>query len=158
MYFLEDRKRAWLDYLTKKGLNFILKDDLPKIKKKIINPLILPSPLFNEDFIKELKEKFEGEIYTEVLNLFYFMKKSFDKVDSNIFFYNLDLINDKIVVEFLNIENYKKENLTFKGFTPKGIEEYLKFNNFKLIEIWGDKPLGKIKESSKFLLLRIKRI
>ncbi|MGB9842788.1 MAG: hypothetical protein ACPLN1_00365 [Caldisericia bacterium] len=150
-----ERKSIWMDFSIKKNLNFILKTDFFKLKEKILNPLILPSPFMNEEVFEIFKNKVKGEIYTEVLNLFYFLKTKNEVVFPKFYIYELDIKNDLVKIKIFDLENSNRETIIDKAFTPKGIEEFLNFNNFKLKEIWGDHPSGKIKESTRFLLLRI---
>ena len=157
MFDIEERKSIWLDFCNKKNLNFILRENLLKNNEKILNPLILPSPFSDEKFIEVLKNKTKGEIYTEVLNLFYFIKVKNEFISNKFYIYSLDLKDDLIKIDTFDLETSKKDTFIEKGFTPKGIEEFLNFKNFKLKEIWGDFPSGKIKENSRFLLLRIEK-
>jgi len=157
MFDIEERKSIWLDFCNKKNLNFILRENLLKNNEKILNPLILPSPFSDEKFIEVLKNKTKGEIYTEVLNLFYFIKVKNEFISNKFYIYSLDLKDDLIKIDSFDLETSKKDTFIEKGFTPKGIEEFLNFKNFKLKEIWGDFPSGKIKENSRFLLLRIEK-
>lgn len=157
MFDIEERKSIWLDFCNKKNLNFILRENLFKNNEKILNPLILPSPFSDEKFIEVLINKTKGEIYTEVLNLFYFIKVKNEVISNKFYIYTLDLKDDLIKIDTFDLETSKKDTFIEKGFTPKGIEEFLNFKNFKLKEIWGDFPLGKIKENSRFLLLRIEK-
>jgi len=157
MFDIEERKSIWLDFCNKKNLNFILRENLLKNNEKILNPLILPSPFSDEKFIEVLINKTKGEIYTEVLNLFYFIKVKNEVISNKFYIYSLDLKDDLIKIDSFDLETSKKDTFIEKGFTPKGIEEFLNFKNFKLKEIWGDFPSGKIKENSRFLLLRIEK-
>jgi hypothetical protein len=157
MFDIEERKSIWMDFCNKKNLNFILRENLLKNNEKILNPLILPSPFSDEKFIEVLKNKTKGEIYTEVLNLFYFIKVKNEVISNKFYIYSLDLKDDLIKIDTFDLETSKKDTFIENGFTPKGIEEFLNFKNFKLKEIWGDFPSGKIKENSRFLLLRIEK-
>lgn len=155
MFDIEERKSIWMDFCNKKNLNFILREDLLKTHEKILNPLILPSPFSDDKFLEVLMNKIKGEIYTEVLNLFYFIKIRNEVVSNKFYIYSLDLKDDLIKIDIFDLETSKKDSFIEKGFTPKGIEEFLNFKHLKLKEIWGDFPSGKIKENSRFLLLRI---
>lgn len=155
MFEIEERKSIWKDFCNKKNLNFILREDLINLKEKISNSLILPSPFSNDSYIEVLINSVKGEIYTEVLNLFYFAKVRNEIALSKLYLYEVDLKNDLIKIEIIDLKTSVKKTYIEKGFTPKGIEELLNFKKFKLKEIWGDFPLGRIKENSKFLLLRI---
>lgn len=157
MFEIEERKSVWMDFCNKKNLNFILREDLINFKEKISNSLILPSPFSFDSYIEVLINSVKGEIYTEILNLFYFAKVRNEVVSSKLYLYEVNLKNDLIKIEIIDLKTSAKITYQEKGFTPKGIKEFLNFKDFKLKEIWGDFPLGRIKETSKFLLLRIEK-
>ena len=155
MFNIEQRKSIWSDFCCKNNLNFISREDFLEIKENITNPLILPSPFLSEKTFEIIKNRVKGEIYTEVLNLFFFIKVKIEYISPKFYVYELDIKSDSIKIEEFDLENYKKESFIEKAFTPKGIEEFLKFKNLRLKEVWGDYPSGKIKDETRFLLLRI---
>lgn len=155
IYSFEERKKVWIDFLDKRGLNFVSREDFFQMNQKIFNPLILPSPFLNKNIFEILKNKTDGEIYTEVLNLFYYIKVSYELITDSFYKYSLNLIDDIVYIDVINLNEKGRLSFFDRGFTPKGVEEFLKLNGFKLKEIWGDYPSGKIKDDSRFLLLRI---
>ncbi|MCX8094961.1 MAG: hypothetical protein N3D74_02035 [Caldisericia bacterium] len=131
---------------------------MKEIKEKLKgNFLILPFP-FEHNYLEIIKNYLKGEIFTETLNLFYFIKRDFDIFEDKIYKYELDPINQEVKINIFDLKFNEVQELKEKAFTPKGVFEFLEFNGFKVKEISGDE-LGKgIKDNSIYLILRFEKI
>lgn len=157
MFKLEERVSFWKEIKNKYNFHFIKREDLKDIKEKTKdNFLILPS-VFYLEYLEIIKKYFFGEIFSETLNLFYFIKRDAEIINDEIFKYELNPISQSIKIKVFNIHTKEMYEIEEKLFTPIGIVEFLQFNGFKVKEIAGDKLGSKIKESSRYLVVRFER-
>lgn len=158
MYKLEERISFWEGYRDLYNFNFLEKKGLKEIKEKIKgNFLIIPFP-FEDEYLEIIKRNINGEIFSETLNLFYFIKKEFDFFDEKIYKYELNPITQEIKIYIFDLKSKEVNEIEEKVFTPQGISEFLEFKGFKVKEISGDKLNSKIKESSRFIILRFEKV
>lgn len=158
MYSLLERIALWGEIKDKYNLHFIKREDLKYITEKTKdNYLILPS-IFEVEYLEIIKKYFLGEIFSETLNLFYFIKKDIESYNDEIYKYEINPITQTIKIRIVNTQSKLTYNIEEKAFTPIGIVEFLKFNGFKVKEIAGDKLGNKIKESSRYLVVRFERV
>lgn len=158
MYKLEERISFWEGYRDLYNFNFLEKKSLKNIKEKIKgNFLIIPFP-FEDEYLEIIKRNINGEIFSETLNLFYFIKKEFDFFDEKIYKYELNPITQEIKIYIFDLKSKEVNEIEEKVFTPQGISEFLEFKGFKVKEISGDKLNSKIKESSRFIILRFEKV
>lgn len=156
MYRLEDRISFWNNF--KENLNFIFlnKFEIKNIHKKG-KFLILPFP-FEENILDIIKNFYYGEIITEVLNLFYFIKRDFEFYNNKVIKYELNPIDQTVKIKFFDFDLNERYEIEEKTFTPIGVVEFLKFRGFRVKEVSGDKVGSKIKESSRYIVLRFERL
>lgn len=158
MYKLEERISFWEGYKNLYNFNFIEKKRLKEIKEKIKgNFLIIPFP-FEDENLEIIKNYINGEIISETLNLFYFIKKDFDAFNNKIYKYELNPITQEIKINIFDLKTKEVDEIKEKAFTPQGVSEFLEFKGFKVKEISGDELKSKIKESSRFLILRFEKV
>lgn len=157
MYKIQERISFWEGYKNLYNFNFLEKKSLKEIKEKIKgNFLIIPFPFENEN-LEIIKKFINGEIISETLNLFYFIKKDFDIFDDKIYKYELNPITQEIKINIFDLKTKEVDEIKEKIFTPQGVIEFLEFKGFKVKEISGDELKSKIKESSRFLTLRFEK-
>ncbi len=157
MYKIQERISFWKGYKNLYNFNFLEKKSLKEIKEKIKgNFLIIPFP-FEDENLEIIKKYINGEIISETLNLFYFIKKDFDIFDDKIYKYELNPITQEIKINIFNLKSKEMDEIKEKIFTPQGVIEFLEFKGFKVKEISGDELKSKIKESSRFLILRFEK-
>lgn len=158
MYNLEERVSLWEEIKDKYNFRFIKREDLKYIKEKTKdNFLILPS-IFEIEYLDIIKRYFLGEIFSETLNLFYFIKKDIESFNDEIYKYELNPISQTVKIKIVNTKTKLTYYIEEKTFTPVGVVEFLQFNGFKVKDIAGDKLRNKIKENSRYLVVRFERV
>ncbi|MBC7194410.1 MAG: hypothetical protein H5U37_01970 [Caldisericia bacterium] len=135
MFFLENRISLWEKYKDKYNFSFLKKEEIKNINEKIEkNILILPFPHEDEN-LEILKNFVKKEIFSEVLNLFYFIKREADFFEDKIFKYDLNPDEDILKITIYDFKLKEVKELKERVFTPTGIKEYLYFKGFNLKEI-----------------------
>lgn len=158
MYKLQERLSFWEGYKNLYNFNFLEKNSLKEIKEKIKgNFLIIPFP-FEDECLEIIKKYINGEIISETLNLFYFIKRDFDVSNDNVYKYELNPITQEIKINIFDLKSKDVYEIKERAFTPQGVTEFLEFKGFKVKEISGDELKSKIKESSRFLILRFEKV
>jgi hypothetical protein len=158
MTFLEERFSLWENFKNEYNFYFIKKEDIKNLDEKIDkNLLILPFP-YEDEYLKILRNFALKDIYSEVLNLFYFIKREFDFFDDKVYKYILDHKNDILTIKVYDFKLKEVKEFNDRVFTPIGIKEYLSFNGFKVKDLWGDIPKEKIRENDKFITLRFEKL
>ncbi len=158
MVFLENRIFVWEKYKFKYNFSFLKKEEIKNLNEKLDkNLLILPFP-FEDENLEILKKFVKKEIFSEILNLFYFIKCETDFFEDKIFKYDLNPNEDNLKITIFDLKSKEVKELNERVFTPTGIKEYLYFKGFNLKEIWGNFPDEKIKEKDPFLTLRFEKL